>query len=159
MRSRPPRRYPAHGRGRQERERPAGFAGTSTVCPRSQTLHAARGTFPARAGGMSRPRPQESDDDHRAPGALAARGPAGAAAEGVPAGDGRDPLPDAGPPEPAADLHLAALRPRPHFPELRKFLAFWAEKIEGRLFSVRVGRAEILSPGTYAHVGGVWQLH
>src|SRR3954471_11443695 len=41
---------------------------------------------------------------------------AGASAEGIPAGDGRDPLPDAGPPEPAADLHLAALRPRTGVP-------------------------------------------
>jgi uncharacterized protein Usg len=47
----------------------------------------------------------------------------------------------------------------PDYPELRKFLAFWAEKIEGKLFSVRVGRTEILSSATYAHVGGVWQLH
>ena len=47
----------------------------------------------------------------------------------------------------------------PHYPELRKFLAFWAEKIEGKLFSVRVGRTELLSPAQYAHVGGVWQLH
>ena len=47
----------------------------------------------------------------------------------------------------------------PDYSQLRKFLAFWAEKIEGRLFSVRVGRTEILSPATYAHVGGVWQLH
>src|SRR3954465_4247542 len=41
---------------------------------------------------------------------------AGASAEGIPAGDGRDPLPDAGPPEPLADLHLAALRPRTGVP-------------------------------------------
>ena len=47
----------------------------------------------------------------------------------------------------------------PEYPELRKFLAFWEGNIEGKPFSVRVDRTEILSPGTYAHVGGVWQLH
>jgi len=47
----------------------------------------------------------------------------------------------------------------PDYPELRRFLAFWAERIEGELFSVRVGRAEIVTPGRYARVAGVWRLH
>jgi uncharacterized protein Usg len=46
----------------------------------------------------------------------------------------------------------------PGYPELRRFLAFWAEKIEGRLFSVRVGRTELLAPSRYVHAAGVWQL-
>jgi uncharacterized protein Usg len=47
----------------------------------------------------------------------------------------------------------------PDYPELRRFLAFWAANIDGRLFSVRVGRTELLTPSRYAHVAGVWQLH
>jgi uncharacterized protein Usg len=47
----------------------------------------------------------------------------------------------------------------PDYPELRRFLAFWAANIDGRLFSVRVGRTELLTPTRYAHVAGVWQLH
>lgn len=47
----------------------------------------------------------------------------------------------------------------PGYPELRKFLTFWAEKIEGRLFSVRVARAEVVTPSRYGQSAGVWQLH
>lgn len=47
----------------------------------------------------------------------------------------------------------------PAYPELRKFLAFWAEKIEGRLFSVRVARQELVTPGRYRNAAGVWNLH
>jgi uncharacterized protein Usg len=47
----------------------------------------------------------------------------------------------------------------PDYPELRRFLAFWAEKIEGALFSVRVGRTEIVTPSRYVHAAGMWRLH
>ena len=47
----------------------------------------------------------------------------------------------------------------PGYPELRKFLVFWAEQIEGKLHSVRVGRAELLAPSRYTHAAGVWRLH
>ena len=47
----------------------------------------------------------------------------------------------------------------PGYPERRRFLAFWAANLEGRLFSVRVGRTELLTPARYAHAAGVWQLH
>ena len=47
----------------------------------------------------------------------------------------------------------------PGYPELRRFLAFWAASVEGRLHSVRVGRAELLGPGRFAHLVGGWQLH
>lgn len=47
----------------------------------------------------------------------------------------------------------------PDYPELRKFLAFWAEKIEGELLSVRIGSIEIVTPSRYAHATGVWRLH
>lgn len=47
----------------------------------------------------------------------------------------------------------------PHFPELRRFLAFWRKNIEGRLHSVTVGRTTLLGPSRYARCGGVYQLH
>ena len=46
----------------------------------------------------------------------------------------------------------------PGYPERRRFLAFWAANLEDRLFSVRVGRTELLTPARYAHVAGLWQL-
>jgi uncharacterized protein Usg len=47
----------------------------------------------------------------------------------------------------------------PDYPELRRFLAFWAEQIDGPLFSVRVGRTELLATPGYHHAAGVWRLH
>ena len=47
----------------------------------------------------------------------------------------------------------------PGYPELRKFLAFWVEKIEGRLFSVRVARQELVTAPRYGRSAGTWQLH
>lgn len=47
----------------------------------------------------------------------------------------------------------------PAYPELRKFLTFWVEKIEGKLFSVRVARQELVAPGRYSKSAGVWNLH
>ena len=47
----------------------------------------------------------------------------------------------------------------PDYPELRKFLTFWAEAIEGPLHSVRVGRTEILAAPRYANAAGLWRLH
>jgi uncharacterized protein Usg len=34
----------------------------------------------------------------------------------------------------------------PKFPELHKFLEFWRKEIDGKLHSVRVGAAELISP-------------
>ena len=34
----------------------------------------------------------------------------------------------------------------PAFPQLRRFLAFWEEKIEGRMHSVTVAHARLVSP-------------
>jgi uncharacterized protein Usg len=34
----------------------------------------------------------------------------------------------------------------PKFPELHKFLDFWTRNIEGKLHSVRVGAAEVITP-------------
>jgi uncharacterized protein Usg len=46
----------------------------------------------------------------------------------------------------------------PGYPERRRFLAFWAANLKGRLFSGRVGRTERLTPSRHAHIAGVWQL-
>ena len=40
----------------------------------------------------------------------------------------------------------------PDYPELRRFLAFWADNIEGRLFSLQVARSELLT----APAGATW---
>jgi uncharacterized protein Usg len=47
----------------------------------------------------------------------------------------------------------------PEFPELRRFLDFWAAHIEGCLFSVSVGRTELLTPPRHVHAAGMWLLH
>jgi uncharacterized protein Usg len=47
----------------------------------------------------------------------------------------------------------------PDYPELRRFLAFWEQNIEGKLHSVQVGRTEVMAPTGYAHLAGVWRLH
>ena len=52
------------------------------------------------------------------------------------------------------DLDIA-----PKYPVLHKFLEFWRGSIEGRLHSVRVGAASLVSPGEWRHVDHVLQLH
>ena len=47
----------------------------------------------------------------------------------------------------------------PGYPELRRFLAFWAASIEGRLHSVRVGRTTLVTPARYAHAAAELSLH
>jgi uncharacterized protein Usg len=47
----------------------------------------------------------------------------------------------------------------PEFPELRRFLDFWATHIEGHLFSISVGRTELLTPPHHVHAAGMWLLH
>ena len=39
----------------------------------------------------------------------------------------------------------------PRFPELHKFLEFWSRNIEGKLHSVRVAHATLITPGRYRH--------
>lgn len=46
----------------------------------------------------------------------------------------------------------------PKYPELQQFLAFWEEKIEGRLHSVRVGTTGLLTPGRWQAVQAEWTL-
>lgn len=52
------------------------------------------------------------------------------------------------------DLDIA-----PNFPVLNSFLDFWTRQIEGRLHSVRVGAASIISPGEWRHVNQIAQIH
>ena len=47
----------------------------------------------------------------------------------------------------------------PRFPELHRFLDFWAKNIEGKLHSVTVTRREIVGPANCRHAAGMWQLH
>ncbi len=50
------------------------------------------------------------------------------------------------------DLH-------PHFPELRKFLDFWVEKLEGPLHSVTVAHQKLIKPAELALVDHEYRLH
>jgi len=47
----------------------------------------------------------------------------------------------------------------PRFPILRKFLNFWTSELEGRLHSVRVASAGLISPGEMRHTGLLLTLH
>ena len=47
----------------------------------------------------------------------------------------------------------------PEFPRLHKFLDFWTDNIEGRLHSVRVANATILTPGKTRNVDCTFTLH
>jgi uncharacterized protein Usg len=46
----------------------------------------------------------------------------------------------------------------PDFPVLRKFLGFWETNLEGRLHSVRVGAADIITPPGW-RAASVYTLH
>ncbi len=50
------------------------------------------------------------------------------------------------------DLH-------PHFPELRKFLDFWREKLDGPLHSVQVAHRKLIKPAELSVVGTEFRLH
>ncbi len=47
----------------------------------------------------------------------------------------------------------------PEFPELHRFLEFWLRNIEGRLHSVKVSQAKLISPGRFRHVTTSLSLH
>lgn len=47
----------------------------------------------------------------------------------------------------------------PEFPVLRRFLDFWTRNIEGRLHSVKVARAELVTPGELRYAGLSLRLH
>ena len=47
----------------------------------------------------------------------------------------------------------------PDFPVLRRFLDYWTRNIEGKLHSVKVARASLITPGGLRHAGVSLQLH
>jgi uncharacterized protein Usg len=50
------------------------------------------------------------------------------------------------------DLH-------PNFPQLRRFLDFWQQKLEGPLHSVFVAHSRLIKPAEIFAVDGVFRLH
>lgn len=47
----------------------------------------------------------------------------------------------------------------PKFPELKRFLAFWEEKIEGRLYRVTVAHRQLIAPAELSCIDGEFRLH
>ncbi len=47
----------------------------------------------------------------------------------------------------------------PLFPELKRFLAFWQEKLEGPLYSVEVAHSRLIKPAELRAVNGEFRLH
>src|ERR1700746_3502922 len=47
----------------------------------------------------------------------------------------------------------------PDFPVLRKFLAFWTERLEGPLHSVTVAHARLIRPAEVRTIGSEFSLH
>jgi uncharacterized protein Usg len=47
----------------------------------------------------------------------------------------------------------------PEFPELRRFLAFWEERLEGPLHSVRVAHCKLIKPAEIKAINGEFRLH
>ena len=47
----------------------------------------------------------------------------------------------------------------PKFPELHRFLDFWAHKLDGVLHSVRVGHSRLIKPAEFKAVDGEFVLH
>ena len=47
----------------------------------------------------------------------------------------------------------------PNFPELRRFLAFWVEKLEGPLHSVVVAHSRLIKPAELKAIGSEFKLH
>ena len=46
-----------------------------------------------------------------------------------------------------------------HVPVLRKFLTFWREKLDGPLFSVRVGHERLIRPAEFRAVGAEFRFN
>lgn len=47
----------------------------------------------------------------------------------------------------------------PRFPELKKFLKFWTDEIEGRLHAVQVANNPKIAAPTCVYAKGLWMLH
>ena len=47
----------------------------------------------------------------------------------------------------------------PEFPTLMKFLTFWREKLDGPLYSVRIGHSALIKPAEIRTFGSEFRLH
>jgi uncharacterized protein Usg len=47
----------------------------------------------------------------------------------------------------------------PEFPVLHRFLDFWTHNLEGKLHSVKVAHADLVTPGKLVHARASLQLH
>jgi uncharacterized protein Usg len=47
----------------------------------------------------------------------------------------------------------------PDFPEMRKFLEFWEEELDGPLHSVRYSHRKLMGPNEWRKVSGEFKLH
>ena len=47
----------------------------------------------------------------------------------------------------------------PKFPVLGKFLDFWEENIEGKLYSVEISSVNLIQPARFHHVDHDFQIH
>jgi uncharacterized protein Usg len=47
----------------------------------------------------------------------------------------------------------------PHFPVLRRLLAFWNRNLDGRLHSVKIVAASLVKPAEFRFAGGEFVLH
>lgn len=47
----------------------------------------------------------------------------------------------------------------PRFPVLHRFLKFWDRTLDGRLHSVKVASAGLISPSELRHAAGLFTLH
>lgn len=47
----------------------------------------------------------------------------------------------------------------PDFPEMRKFLEFWEEKLDGPLHSVRYTHRRLIGPNEWRKVSGEFNIH
>ena len=47
----------------------------------------------------------------------------------------------------------------PKFPTLKKFLAFWERELDGKLHSVKVMHAELITPAEFKTVGASLTIH
>lgn len=47
----------------------------------------------------------------------------------------------------------------PHYPVLRRFLAFWQKELDGKLHSVKVATNRLITPGGLRHAAVELRLH
>ena len=47
----------------------------------------------------------------------------------------------------------------PRLPVLHKFLDFWSHNLDGKLHSVKVARADLITPGKWRHTEALLSLH